>query len=118
MSEKDMEANLDEDDPELATKRQKELEAEMQKQKARQAFLENVYVLIAMILIVALAVISVVLKAVIWPEEKIITFTPLQQQVKSTIKYTGNGFIPCDGYVPSPSACDFPPYYAKMHRNY
>ena len=27
------------------------------------------------------------------------TFTPLDQQVKSNIKYTGNGFIPCEGYV-------------------
>ena len=26
------------------------------------------------------------------------TFTPLDQQVKSNIKYTGNGFIPCEGW--------------------
>ena len=46
------------------------------------AFLENLYVLIAMIIIVSLAVISVVVKALIWPEEKVITFDPIQQQVQ------------------------------------
>ena len=25
------------------------------------------------------------------------TFIPLDQQIKSKIKYTGNGFIPCEG---------------------
>ena len=25
------------------------------------------------------------------------TFSPLEQQVKSNIRYTGKGFIPCDG---------------------
>ena len=49
--------------------------------KARQAFLENVYVLIAMIVIVLLAVASVVLKTVVFPDKQVITFIPLQQQV-------------------------------------
>ncbi len=69
-------------DPELAAKKAKEADAEFQKQKARQAFLENLYVLIAMIIIVSLAVFSVVLKAIIFPDEKVITFTPIQQQVQ------------------------------------
>ena len=58
------------------------MEAEIQKNKARQIFLDNLYVVIAMILIVILAVVCVILKVIFFPDEKIITFIPLTQQVK------------------------------------
>ena len=69
------------DDEDEEARRQKELDAEIQKNKARQAFLDNLYVLIAMVLVVVLAVVCVVIKVVIFPDEKIITFIPLKQQV-------------------------------------
>ena len=28
------------------------------------------------------------------------TFTPLEQEVHSNIKYIGMGYMPCNGYVP------------------
>ena len=76
------------DDEDEEARRQKELDAEIQKNKARQAFLDNLYVLIAMVLVVVLAVICVVIKVVIFPDEKIITFIPLPQQVFVIHLYT------------------------------
>ena len=32
-------------------------------------------------------------------DESITTFIPLEQKKGSKIKYTGHGFIPCDGYI-------------------
>ena len=32
--------------------------------------------------------------------------------------YTGNGYIPCDGIVPTPTGCDFEPYKVNMQRPY
>ena len=61
-------------------KRMKE-EEELKKQKERQAFLENIYVLICMILIVAMAVVIVIVKINIFSTEPNITFVPLSQQV-------------------------------------
>ena len=63
-------------------KRMKE-EEEMKKQKERQAFLENIYVLICMILIVALAVVIVIIKINVFQTEPNKTFVPLSQQVVS-----------------------------------
>ena len=60
----------------------------------------------------------VVLDNVLFPEEKVITFVPLDQRVKSTIRYTGNGFIPCLGMVPTPDDCHFPQYKARMQRRF
>ena len=68
-------------DEDEETRLQREQEAEIQKNKARQVFLENMYVLIAMVLIVVLAVVTVVLKALLFTDEEIVTFIPLQQQV-------------------------------------
>ena len=59
-----------------------EAEAEIQRVKARQAFLDNLAVMVAMTSIVILAVVIVILKSVMFPDEKIITFIPLTQQVK------------------------------------
>ena len=30
--------------------------------------------------------------------------------------YTGNGFVPCKGYVPTPTWCNFPTYWADLQR--
>ena len=32
--------------------------------------------------------------------------------------YTGNGFVPCKGYVPTPDWCHFPMYRAELQRPY
>ena len=34
------------------------------------------------------------------PNPNISTFSPLDQQVASNIRYNGNGYMPCNGYVP------------------
>lgn len=80
-------------------------------------FLDDVGVTIAMITVTLLAVCVVLLKVLIFSDKvssitgsvenktedvfkidpNASTFTPLDQQVKSNIKYTGNGFIPCEG---------------------
>ena len=61
-------------------KRMKE-EEENKKAKERQAFLENLYVLICMIIIVAMAVVIVIVKINIYSSEPDVTFIPLDQQV-------------------------------------
>ncbi|XP_023338506.1 uncharacterized protein LOC111709131 [Eurytemora carolleeae] len=118
LPDSDIEKNLGFEDEDEETRLQREQEAEIQKNKARQAFLENMYVLIAMVLIVVLAVVTVVLKALLFTEEQIVTFIPLQQQVRSSIKYAGNGYIPCNGFVPTPTGCDYEPYQVNMPRPY
>ena len=45
-------------------------------------------------------------------------FIKLLFQVRSSIKYAGNGFIPCNGFVPTPTGCDFEPYQVNMPRPY
>ena len=62
-------------------------EEEMKKAKERQAFLENLYVLICMIIIVAMAVVIVVIKINIFQTDPNITFIPLAQQVSSLLYY-------------------------------
>ena len=37
-------------------------------------------------------------------------------QVHATKMYTGNGFVPCRGYVPAPAWCSFPLYRAALQR--
>ena len=64
-------------------KRMKE-EEEQKKAKERQAFLENIYVMICMLIIVAMAVVIVILKINLFSEEPNITFIPLDQQVGVT----------------------------------
>jgi len=34
------------------------------------------------------------------PNPNISTFRPLDQQINSNIKYNGNGYMGCNGYVP------------------
>ena len=35
-------------------------------------------------------------------------------QVESTMKYTGNGFVPCKGYAPTPNWCRCILLYIKI----
>jgi p-aminobenzoyl-glutamate transporter AbgT len=75
---------LDEEEEE---RKRMEAEAEIQRVKARQAFLDNLAVMVAMTSIVILAVVIVILKSVMFPDDKIITFIPLPQQVKVCLQY-------------------------------
>ena len=109
--EEEEEFNLEEEE-----ERRRNEEEEAKKNKKRQEILELIHVFIAFIIIIGMAVGIVVLDNVLFPEEKVITFVPLEQKVQSTIKYTGNGFIPCLGMVPTPDDCNFPPYKARMQR--
>ena len=61
-------------------KRKKE-EEENKKVKERQAFLGNLYVLICMVIIVAMAVAVVIVKVNLFHEEEDVSFVPLHQQV-------------------------------------
>ena len=70
-------------------------EEDNKKKKERQEILELVHVFIAFAIIIGLAVGLVVLNNVLFPEEEVITFIPLDQKVDSTKKVTGNGYIPC-----------------------
>merc|ERR1712062_143628 len=91
---------LTEVDQERITKEQDE---EIMKIKQRQIFLDDVGVTVAMIAVTLLAVSVVVLKVIIFSDKidpNVSTFIPLDQQIKSKIKYTGNGFIPCEGFLP------------------
>ena len=71
-------------------KRKRE-EEEQKKRKERQEFLELIYVFVAFGIIISLAVLAVLLDNLLFPETHIITFQPLEQEVHSTIKYTGLG---------------------------
>ena len=59
-------------------------EEEAKKNKKRQEILELIHVFIAFIIIIGMAVGIVVLDNVLFPEEKVITFVPLEQKVQST----------------------------------
>ena len=83
----------DENDEE---KRRQE-EEDNKKKKELQEILELVHVFIAFAIIIGMALGIVVLNNVLFPEEEVITFIPLDQKVDSTKKVTGNGFIPCKG---------------------
>merc|ERR1719264_1288705 len=83
----------DEEEEEEGEKTAKELDDEIKRKKERQIFLDDVGVLVAMVTI----------KVVIFQptyDDTITTFSPVLQVKDSKIKYTGNGFIPCKGYVP------------------
>ena len=57
-------------------------------------------VLISMVTITLIAVIVVIIKVILLQTEsevKAQTFAPMAQMSDSKIKYTGNGFIPCNG---------------------
>ena len=118
MEDKHQEIDLEEEERKVNEERQQE-EDELKKEKERQAFLDNIYVMVAMVVIVAGAIGIVVVKINFFGDEKKITFRPLNQrvgggngercdltmQVQSTIRYTGHGYIPCKGYAPTPAWC-------------
>lgn len=86
-------------------KTQKEIDDEIKKKKEKQKFFDDVGVIVAMVSITLIAVIVVIIKVILVhseAEESLTTFRPMEQIKGSKIKYTGNGFIPCNGIVPCP----------------
>ena len=86
--ERDIEAGDDDEeegDEKIDNEKRMKEEEENKKAKERQAFLENLYVLICMIIIVAMAVVIVIIKINIFQTDPNITFIPLDQQVKIEI---------------------------------
>ena len=113
-NEEEEEEEEEEEDNDEEKRRQEE--EDNKKKKERQEIMELVHVFIAFAIIIGMAVGIVVLDNVLFPEEEDVTFIPLDQRVHSTIRYTGNGFIPCKGLVPTPADCHFPQYKARMQR--
>ena len=128
-SDEDVEAPKEETEAEENERKCKE-EEEKQAAKEKQERAECMHVIIAMVVIMGMAAAVVYLKLEYFPVEKVITFKPLLQQVwdrdsrspvkvtiwqvKSNVRYNGNGYLPCGGQVPTPLDCDFPPYYMKV----
>ena len=81
--ERDVEscATEDEHGEKIDDEKRKKEEEENKKAKERQIFLGNLYVLICMIIIVAMAVAVVIIKINLFHEEPDMTFIPLQQKV-------------------------------------
>ena len=80
MEDKHQEIDLEEEERKVNEERQQE-EDELKKEKERQAFLDNIYVMVAMVVIVAGAIGIVVVKINFFGDEKKITFRPLNQRV-------------------------------------
>ena len=71
----------DEHGEKVDDEQRKKEEEENKKAKERQIFLGNLYVLICMIIIVAMAVAVVIIKINLFHDEPDITFIPLHQKV-------------------------------------
>ena len=96
---------------------QREQEEEKKKRKERQRMFEDIRVVATMMIITLIACLVVLIKFIIIHTEVVRlirsyflgtsslqvdrlseqTFEPIQQLKDSKIKYTGNGYIPCDG---------------------
>ena len=79
----------DEDEEEeseaAAAIRKKEEEEELTKQKEHQASMELIHVFIACIIMVSMAAGTVAFKLWMWPDQHVITFHPLPQQVEEEV---------------------------------
>jgi len=96
----DMKEEEEEQEPKLSIK---ELEELKKLEKEKQSKKDDVALLVAMIVIIAITVGVVAFKLLVIDEPvdpNISTFTPLLQAINSNIKYNGNGYTPCNGYVP------------------
>ena len=118
VEESDEDEESEEENLEDEEERRRKEEEEQKRLKKRQEIMELIHVFIAFIIIISMSVGIVVMDNVLFPEQKNMTFIPLDQHVKSTIRYTGNGYIPCLGMVPTPDDCNFPPYRARMQRKF
>jgi len=80
----------------------KELEEEKAKEKQRQARNDDIALVVCMVILVTITVVTVLVKVTFLdePAELGVTFKPLTQNIKSREMYTGNGYLPCNGYVP------------------
>ena len=77
---------LDQDDldEKAASEERQREEEELKAEKERQAVLDNIYVLVAVVIIVGGAVAIVLAKIHLFKEETVSEFRPLQQQVGSS----------------------------------
>ena len=71
----------DEHGEKVDDEQRKKEEEENKKAKERQIFLGNLYVLICMVIIVAMAVAVVIVKVNLFHKEEDVSFVPLHQQV-------------------------------------
>lgn len=94
------EEDVEEQVPELSIK---ELEELKKLEKEKQQKRDDIALLVALIVIIAITVGVVAFKLLVIDEPvdpNISTFKPLLQEINSNIKYNGNGYMPCNGYVP------------------
>jgi len=90
-------------DEETPLKTLKEIEEEREAEKKHQQRIDDIALVIAMICIVVLTCCIVVTKIYVLDpvaNPNISTFRPLDQQINSNIRYNGNGYLPCNGFVP------------------
>merc|ERR1711935_587480 len=93
----------EEDDDFEQEKSIKELEADKKEHKDLQAKKDDLALLVCMVLIISLTCVVVIFKVLVYekkPDPNITTFLPLPQEVYDNKKYSGFGYIPCNGYVP------------------
>jgi len=92
--------DVDEDTP---LKSLKEIEEEREAEKKQQQRFDDIALVISMIFILIITCVIVVTKIYVFdpvPDPNITTFRPLDQQINSNIRYNGNGYLPCNGFVP------------------
>jgi len=81
----------------------KEIEEQKKKEKELQQKKDDIALVVCMLCLLALTTVVVIFKVSVIdskPDPNVTTFSPMNQQVKSNIRYNGNGYIPCNGYVP------------------
>ena len=96
----DEEEAVDESTP---LKSLKEIEEEREAEKKREQRFDDIALVISMVCIIILTCAIVITKIYVFdpvPNPNISTFRPLDQKVDSNIRYNGNGYLPCNGFVP------------------
>jgi len=81
----------------------KSVEEEKKKDKERQQRNDDIALVVCMVILMAVTAGVVMFKVMVVDElvdPNLSTFTPLEQEVHSNIKYIGMGCMPCNGYVP------------------
>lgn len=81
----------------------KEIEEEREAEKKRQQRFDDIALVFSMVFILILTVAVVITKIYVMdpvPNPNISTFRPLDQKIDSNIRYNGNGYLPCNGFVP------------------
>jgi len=81
----------------------KEIEEEREAEKKRQQRFDDIALVFSMVFILILTVAVVITKIYVMDpviDPNISTFRPLDQKIGSNIRYNGNGYLPCNGFVP------------------